>query len=32
VQPSGDAILHARRGAYAQSVLRRSGVALGDDA
>ena len=32
VELSGDAILHARRGAYAQSVLRRSGVALGDDA
>jgi catalase len=32
VELSGDAILQARRGAYAQSVLRRSGVALGDDA
>jgi catalase len=32
VELSGDAILQARRGAYAHSVLRRSGVALGDDA
>jgi catalase len=30
VELSGDPILHARRGAYAVSVLRRSGVALGD--
>lgn len=30
VECSDDQILHARRGAYAESVLRRSGVALGD--
>jgi catalase len=30
VECSADPILHARRGAYAESVLRRSGVALGD--